>query len=251
MMSSYPSRRFDTLTHAGTDEAGKGDYMGPLVVAGVWGNPATCQALADLGVCDSKLISSDTKTRALAKQIVTYLPPEQWAVLVIAPEAYNQRIESLKQEKKTLNHLMCEAHSAVLWKLLSGCHTNHCAEPPSSLVVDKFSQRPGALQQVFNQALKRLPSTLQHVKLLECEKAESQSTMVAAASILARASYLAALEKLSETWGGATFRSGAGSPTMQAVQALIRQHQGTHTTEALLHATVKYHFKSTLAFLQK
>lgn len=206
-------RKFDTLAHAGTDEAGKGDYMGPLVIAGAWGTPAMCDTLRELGVCDSKQISSDDKTRRIARGIVEVLPSSHWAVLVIHPKEYNARIEALKQEKKTLNHLMCEAHSAVLWKLLGACPQPGTLENvsealPEILLVDKFSQRPGAMAQTLQQARQTLPHHVADIKLLECEKAESQSTMVAAASILARASYLTALDKLSMTWGGATFRSG-------------------------------------------
>ena len=43
--------------HGGIDESGKGDFFGPLVIAGVYVNADTGAQLAAAGVCDSKLIT--------------------------------------------------------------------------------------------------------------------------------------------------------------------------------------------------
>jgi len=49
----------EPLHYIGTDESGKGDYFGPLVVAGVIVNSATSLQLKKIGVKDSKLLSDD------------------------------------------------------------------------------------------------------------------------------------------------------------------------------------------------
>ena len=54
--NTYP----DTLI--GVDESGKGDYFGPLVVAGVHICPKTTETLTALGVKDSKLLFDKSVT---------------------------------------------------------------------------------------------------------------------------------------------------------------------------------------------
>ena len=49
----------EPLHYIGTDESGKGDYFGPLVVAGVIVNSTTSAGLKKIGVKDSKLLSDD------------------------------------------------------------------------------------------------------------------------------------------------------------------------------------------------
>ncbi len=53
----------------GVDESGKGDFFGPLVVAGVYVNESAARDMMEIGVRDSKLIKSDARIAAIAKQI--------------------------------------------------------------------------------------------------------------------------------------------------------------------------------------
>src|SRR5499427_9534397 len=55
--------------HFGVDESGKGDFFGPLVIAGVYVDRAIARKLIDAGVQDSKRIGSDARIRALANQV--------------------------------------------------------------------------------------------------------------------------------------------------------------------------------------
>src|SRR5260370_3886687 len=55
--------------HFGVDESGKGDFFGPLVVAGVYVDRGIARKLVEAGVQDSKRISSDTRIRTLADAI--------------------------------------------------------------------------------------------------------------------------------------------------------------------------------------
>jgi Ribonuclease HIII len=54
--------------HFGVDESGKGDFFGPLVIAGVFVDGKSARQLLDLGVQDSKRIGSDARIHALAKK---------------------------------------------------------------------------------------------------------------------------------------------------------------------------------------
>ena len=52
--------------HFGVDESGKGDFFGPLVIAGVYVDRGIARKFLDAGVQDSKRIGSDARIRALA-----------------------------------------------------------------------------------------------------------------------------------------------------------------------------------------
>src|SRR5437762_14381204 len=54
--------------HFGVDESGKGDFFGPLVIAGVYVDRGIARRLIDAGVQDSKRIGSDARIRALADE---------------------------------------------------------------------------------------------------------------------------------------------------------------------------------------
>src|SRR6266568_3609181 len=59
------------LPRLGVDESGKGDFFGPLCIAGVYVNESVAGAWADAGIRDSKNISSDKRIKALAELIRT------------------------------------------------------------------------------------------------------------------------------------------------------------------------------------
>src|SRR3954463_4183806 len=55
--------------HFGVDESGKGDFFGPLVIAGVYVDRDIARQFLDAGIQDSKRIGSDKRIRDLAKII--------------------------------------------------------------------------------------------------------------------------------------------------------------------------------------
>src|SRR5690349_4749857 len=90
----------------GTDESGKGDYFGPLVVAGVWADDAGREALAALGVRDSKTLS-DAQARRLAAAVRETQPT---SVVAIGPSRYNALYASMGN----LNRLLAWAHARTI-----------------------------------------------------------------------------------------------------------------------------------------
>ena len=62
------SRPISITRWIGTDEAGKGDYFGPLVVAGVMVDESIAKSFEELGIRDSKKLS-DSSVRDLATEI--------------------------------------------------------------------------------------------------------------------------------------------------------------------------------------
>ncbi|MFN2364110.1 MAG: hypothetical protein ABR596_07420, partial [Halarsenatibacteraceae bacterium] len=70
----------------GVDESGKGDYFGPLVIAGVYLDKAESEKLAGYGVADSKNLS-DKKIKKLAVKIKKNC---EHSVVIIKNPRYNQ-----------------------------------------------------------------------------------------------------------------------------------------------------------------
>src|SRR5207253_6769023 len=75
--------------HLGVDESGKGDFFGPLVIAGVYVDRGIARKLLDAGVVDSKRIGSDTRIRALA-EIIRKSSLGLVETVLIGPAKYNE-----------------------------------------------------------------------------------------------------------------------------------------------------------------
>ncbi len=126
----------------GTDEAGKGDYFGPLTVAGVVVTPENLELLATLGVDDSKAVA-DSKVGELDRAIQGLCPCE---VMYISPATYNR----LHAKMRTVNAIMAWAHAKVIHTLLERVESPR----PDWILVDRFAndrvmtRAIGALQSV-------------------------------------------------------------------------------------------------------
>ena len=180
----------DLAPHGGIDESGKGDFFGPLVVAGVYADAEIGAKLAAVGVCDSKLIKSDKKITEIAHNIRN-IAAGKFAVVTVGPEAYNRLYGSFGN----LNRLLAWGHAKVIEELL-----------------EKVPECPRMLSDKFgNESLIRnaLQTRGRQIKLDQETKAESD-VAVAAASILARDGFIRIMAKLSESCG-ITLPRGAGS----------------------------------------
>src|SRR5947208_14695604 len=93
-------------SHFGVDESGKGDFFGPLVIAGVYVNRGIARKLLDAGVQDSKRIGSDARMRALA-QLIRKTPNGLVETVLIGPQKYNE----LYQKFGNLNKLLGWGHA--------------------------------------------------------------------------------------------------------------------------------------------
>lgn len=199
----------------GSDESGKGDYFGPLVVAAVQVDEVSARRLAEAGVRDSKKVSNN-RAAQLAEMIIAERPH---SIVVIGPKRYNE----LYKKIANLNHLLAWAHARAIEDLL----TDHeCRR----VVVDRFAK-----DGVLAAALMEKGSA---AKVEERVRAESD-TAVAAASILARARFLAELEQLSDDCG-IGLAPGAGEPVIESGRNFIERHGAD-----ALGAVAKLHFRTT------
>src|SRR6476660_9731643 len=204
--------------HFGVDESGKGDFFGPLVIAGVYVDRGIARQLIDAGVQDSKRIGSDARIRALADAIRKTTMGLTDKVL-IGPAKYNE----LYRNFGNLNSLLGWGHARVIENLL-----------------EKKPDCPRALSDKFADASVIERALLQHgqqIRLEQRTKAESDIA-VAAASILAREAFIDWLESRGKALG-VTLSRGV-SATVKDVAKKVVEKGGP----GALRQVAKLHFRT-------
>ena len=215
----------DGTPRVGIDETGKGDYFGPLVVAGmrVLGEEVD-RKLREIGARDSKSLSVYGATK-LAQRITESVGPENIRVVVLHPEEYESR---RRAAGNNVNRVLAEVNVQVFDELKIGAEL---------LIVDEF----GKVAQSYIE-----PKIPPGIRLVVRPGAEDDVS-VAAASILARARYLREMDTLSEELGfelprGATHVTEAARRVVrergiEGLQKVAKVHFGT--TARVLKRTVE------------
>ena len=204
--------------HFGIDESGKGDFFGPLVIAGAYTDAKSTRALMDAGVMDSKRITSAAKIAKLSA-IIRKTPGVKYDVVSIGPESYNKMYTSFKN----LNRLLAWGHSKVIANLSE--QVPDC----SRALSDQFARK-----EVLEKELSRHGVS---ITLQQRTKGESD-VAVAAASILARERFVTWIDKSSEK-SGVKIPLGAGPHVLDAARELIAAHG-----DDILPKVAKMHFKT-------
>lgn len=205
--------------HFGIDESGKGDFFGPLVIAGVYTNAEITRHLIKAGITDSKKITTPAKIRQLAA-VIKATPGIEFDVIALRPEKYNELYASFKN----LNRMLAWGHATVIEEL-----ARKRPDCPRAL-SDQFAKA-----EVLERALRQKNITL---TLDQRTKGESD-TAVAAASILARERFIDWMDAAT-TKMGFKIPLGASSAVVSAGKTLVK----THGAEAL-GKFAKLHFKTT------
>ncbi|MBS4034347.1 MAG: ribonuclease HIII [Ignavibacterium sp.] len=151
--------------YIGTDESGKGDFFGPLVIAAVYADDNLLTKLKLAGVKDSKQLD-DSAIKNISKEIKKIVPNNYRNVVIINPEKYNQLYESFKN----LNKLLAWGHSKAIENIIFN-------NKASTVISDKFGNEELLISEVLKKNIE--------VNLIQTTKAE-RFLAVAAASILAR-----------------------------------------------------------------
>ena len=117
----------------GSDETGKGEWYGPLVITAVCTSDEENLKLKEIGVTDSKKLSRK-QIMELHKKIeklnITY------ETIVLTPFSYNKLYDKFKKEGKNLNHLLAYLHSKAITNLLSQINTSNVL-----VIIDKFDYK--------------------------------------------------------------------------------------------------------------
>ena len=223
-----PAADFPPPPWIGTDEAGKGDYFGPLVVAAVYSDKDIASSLKALGVRDSKMVA-DRKARELAMS-VRQICREKIAVIELTPVSYNALYERFREEKKNLNHLLAWAHAKAIETVLD-------LIPCPTAITDQFADARYLRERL------RVEMRTPPLDLIQRPRAE-ENIAVAAASLLARAAFLDWLEKAGKRWG-TTLPKGA-THVIEAARSFARANG-----KKALQEVAKLHFRTTEKALQE
>lgn len=208
------SDQFDNAL-IGVDESGKGDYFGPLVIAGVYADREMKMKLMAIGVADSKTLS-DAQIQKMATRIREICPYE---IIAIGNVKYNELYDKIKN----LNRLLAWGHARIIENLVSqtGC---------GLALSDQFGD-----ESLIRRALMERGS---QITLEQKPKAE-QNVVVAAASILARDMFVTKMQEL-EIKYGQKFPKGASGQVVKAAKAYA-----AHYGKERLNEVSKLHFKTT------
>jgi len=213
------------LPRLGVDESGKGDFFGPLCIAGVYVNESVVKAWQVSGIRDSKNISSDKRIGELA-DVIRKTPGCVYATVPIGNEAYNR----LYAKMRSVNTLLAWGHARVIENLMGQKH--RMTPPPVRAISDQFASNKETVA-------KALMSLGRQVELIQRHKAE-EDLAVAAASILARDEFVTRLAKLEKQFS-MKFPKGASAAVDTAAKDFVSKHGAEN-----LGKVAKLHFRTAL-----
>lgn len=192
----YEEMTHDITARIGVDESGKGDFFGPLCIAGLFADTEGVHKLHKMGVKDSKKLKDST----IAKLAGSIRKQFSYHIVTIGPKRYNELYEKFGN----LNTLLGWGHATVIEEMVkkSGCH---------NVIIDKF-----AAEHVVRTALHRKKLEIMLTQKVHAE----EDLVVAGASILARDAFVAEMERLSKR-AGIDLPKGASKATLVAGKRLV------------------------------
>jgi ribonuclease HIII len=215
------AQKIDGLEHLGdihswigTDEAGKGDFFGPLVVAALHVEKNRMTELMLLEAGDSKKMNDD-RIAGIATKIKKHFAH---AIVIIPPHKYNTDYERYHN----LNILLAQAHADAIEKLLKKVDC-------SVVLSDQFGDERLIIDSLGKRG--------QRVTLVQKTKAE-RNPGVAGASILARNAFVSEIDKLGKSFG-LELPKGASQQVISAGKAFVEKHG-----QDKLARVAKLHFKT-------
>lgn len=160
----------------GSDEAGKGEWLGPLCVAAVALTEKQNAYLATQGVMDSKELKMDRVlelTGVIKNNCISHY------IVTITPLRFNELLREVKNEGKSLNDMLAWAHATAIRNVYKSL-ADRSKINNVKVIIDEFDKikTEARLKKVIN---------LLKIQLEQKPRAE-QEIAVAAASILARGS---------------------------------------------------------------
>lgn len=201
--------------HIGVDESGKGDYFGPLCVAAVFADKEGIFRLKEIGVKDSKALSDD-KIVQIGNKIQREFAHH---IVKINPAKYNE----IFLQFQNLNKLLGWGHATCIENLLAatGC---------TKVTIDQFADESVVIKAVARKGVK--------LELTQRHRAE-EDLVVAAASILARQTFVEGLKKLGDEFD-TVLPKGASAQVIAAGRRLVNRYG-----QEVLKKVAKWHFKTT------
>lgn len=190
-------------TVVGSDETGKGEWLGPLVVGACAVAPDQRAGLVAAGVMDSKELSA-SRVPDVADAIEDRLAHRE--VVLVSPERFNKLWRELKAEGKGLNDLVAWAHATAIASVIESLEDAGQADEVR-VVVDEFDR-------VRTEARTQRAFDVERYPVEQRVRAEDEIA-VAAASVLAKAAR--------ERWVDA-FEAREGIPVRSLSRDEAREH---------------------------
>ncbi len=215
-----PPSGIDSLQTIGSDEAGTGDFFGPVTVAAAFVKPEQVAQLKAFGVCDSKQLT-DKQILLIADTLKQFIP---FSLLTLDNQKYN----IVQAKGMTQGKMKAMLHEKAIQNLIKKI----APEKPEALLIDQF-----CLPDVYFRHTKTTGK--RETPIYFSTKAESISIAVAAASIIARAAFVKHMDLMGEILGE-TIPKGASSKVDAFAAEIIR----TQGLEGLKQYT-KSHFANT------
>ncbi|WP_299089521.1 ribonuclease HIII [uncultured Metabacillus sp.] len=215
-----PPANISSLSIIGSDEVGTGDFFGPMTVVAAYVKKEQIPLLQELGVRDSKNLK-DPQIIEIAKDLIQTIP---YSLLVLHNEKYNE----LQHKGMSQGKMKALLHNQAINHLLSKI----TPEKPDGLLIDQFVDPAIYFKHLQGKNVVR-------ENIYFSTKAEGIHLAVAAASIIARYSFVKEFERLSEI-AGVTLPKGAGAQVDIAAAKII-QKRGSQ----FLASISKKHFANT------
>lgn len=164
----------------GSDEVGTGDLFGPICVCAAYVRKEDIDFLKELGVDDSKRIN-DNRIREIGKKLINRIDYSQVSL-------DNKKYNEINEKGLNMNEMKAKMHNQVLKNLKK-------KYPKVQMtVIDQFCNEDTYYRYLFGE-----PEIVD--KITFRTKAETYFPCVAAASIIARYSFLQKMDKLSKQYG--------------------------------------------------
>lgn len=159
----------------GSDEAGKGEWLGPLTVAAVALTPQQSSYLVTQGVMGSKELKLEvmvTLASTIKGNCLSY------SVITITPRRFNELMQEVKREGRSLNDILAWGHAKAINQVYEELKRNGLQARSILLIIDEFDRlkTENRLRRVID---------LDRFGFLQKPRAEEEIA-VAAASIMAR-----------------------------------------------------------------
>lgn len=202
----------------GSDEVGTGDFFGPVVVCATCVEEKDLPLLNSLNIQDSKQLK-DSDIINIAPKLMDSLT---YSLLILENGRYN-----LVHETNNMNAIKAKLHNQAFIHL-----ANKLDKSCDNIIIDQFTP-----EKSYYNYLKHETHIIRNIHFET--KAENKYLSVACGSIIARYTFLQAIDQLSKQYDF-DFPKGAGSKVDEAGVEFVRNHG----FEALK-KVCKYHFKNT------
>lgn len=217
-----PPESLFSSNHIGSDESGTGDYFGPITTCAVYVTEDQIELLKEMGIQDSKAIT-DTTIEILSKGLVEMNIP--YSLMILHNEKYNQ----LQERGWSQGKMKTMLHHSVIERLLTKIE----GAPYEGILIDQFCNPPIYINHLRGEGKSLVDKTY------FMTKAENYSIAVAAGSVIARASFVKEMKRLSE-WVGFDLLKGASQKVDQLAAEIIHEKG-----DAVLQRIAKVHFANT------